>query len=326
MYEDFVADGSQTPCAMGDDVWAPGVIWLPATLLAAFFQSWRTAAQRRMREELSLNAAGLIRYLYGLPIAILLAAIWFGVHRTAPPSIDPSFVCLSLFAGLAQLIGTNLLLLSFGYRNYVVGTAFAKTEAIQGAVLSLVFLGETLHPISWLGIALGVVGVVTLSFDGASWRLRNLAQPAVLCGLGAGFGFTVASLFVKFATRHLQAADAISAALTALVVIQTGQVLMQGSYVFWRERPECAKVLNTWRQSSQVGALAALGSACWFTGFASAPVALVRTVGQVEVAFTLGFSKFYLKERAARGDAQGLLLVGVGVAMALGGYLITEGR
>ena len=68
--------------------------------------------------------------------------------------------------------------------------------------------------------------------------------------------------------------------------------------------------------------LAALGSACWFTGFASAPVALVRAVGQVEVIFTLGFGHFYLREPLRRSEAIGLLLVAAGVVVALVGEVV----
>lgn len=38
-------------------------IWLPATLMAGGMQAWRTAVQRRVSHSLSLNAAGLVRYL-----------------------------------------------------------------------------------------------------------------------------------------------------------------------------------------------------------------------------------------------------------------------
>jgi drug/metabolite transporter (DMT)-like permease len=71
--------------------------------------------------------------------------------------------------------------------------------------------------------------------------------------------------------------------------------------------------------SGQVGLLSALGSACWFTGFATAPVALVRIVGQVEVAFTMAFAHFYLGEKTAKSEVAGLLLVAIGVVLALAG-------
>jgi drug/metabolite transporter (DMT)-like permease len=107
------------------------------------------------------------------------------------------------------------------------------------------------------------------------------------------------------------------AALVTLVAVLFLQLMMQGGYVLVRERDQIPKVIRTWRVSGQVGLLAALGSACWFTGFATAPVALVRAVGQVEVIFTLGFGRFYLKEPLAKSEAMGLFLVAVGVVLAL---------
>ena len=47
------------------------VIWLPS-LLAGLFQAWRTAVQQRLREDLTVSGASLVRYLYGLPVAIFL--------------------------------------------------------------------------------------------------------------------------------------------------------------------------------------------------------------------------------------------------------------
>ena len=50
-------------------------------------------------------------------------------------------------------------------------------------------------------------------------------------------------------------------------------------------------------------------------------MALVRIVGQVEIAFTMAFGHFYLGERMRTSEGVGLLLVGVGVVLALAGTL-----
>ena len=52
-------------------------LWLPAALIGGALQAWRTAVQRRVSRTLSVNAAGLVRYLYGLPVAILLVLLFF---------------------------------------------------------------------------------------------------------------------------------------------------------------------------------------------------------------------------------------------------------
>jgi drug/metabolite transporter (DMT)-like permease len=210
-------------------------LWLPATLLAALFQSWRTAVQARLRSDLSVNAAGLARYLYGLPVSVMLLALYMMWRGAAWPGLTAMFLLWAIAAGFAQIIGTNLLLMAFQYRGFVAGTAYAKTEAIQGALLSLLLLGERLSLLSWTGIAIGVAGVLALSLGAQRPRLRDLVQPAALCGLGAGFAFTLTSIGVKLATQTISEGDLVLAALIALVVVQAGQVVMQGGWVLMRE-------------------------------------------------------------------------------------------
>ncbi len=293
------------------------MIWLPATFLAGLFQAWRTAVQQRVRAELSVNAAGLVRYLFGFPVGCLLLASYLLFARTSLPGQHDGFWFHAAIGGVAQILGTNLLILAFGFRNYVVGSAYAKTEAVQGAILAMILLGEHLSVLTWIGIGVGVAGVVVLSAGGQRPRLSDLAQPAALCGLGAGLLFALTSVFIKRATLVVETTDKVLAALVTLVAVLGLQALLQGTYVAVREREQLARIARSWRVSGQVGLLAAMGSACWFTGFATAPVALVRAVGQVEVIFTLAFGRYYLREPLARSELTGLLTVAVGVVLAL---------
>jgi drug/metabolite transporter (DMT)-like permease len=184
-------------------------------------------------------------------------------------------------------------------------------------------LGEVLTPLVCLGIGLGVAGVVLLSVGGKGLKWRDIAgqlwQPAARYGLGAGTLFALTSIAIKRATNSLGSGDVIHRALTTLVVVVALQLVAQGTYVALRERGQWAAVLASWRTSMWVGLLAAVGSACWFTAFASAPVALVRTVGQVEVVFTLLLGHYYLREPLARVEAFGLGLVVIGVIASVAG-------
>lgn len=301
-------------------------IWLPATLIAAVFQPWRTAVQRRVSKDLSINAAGLVRYLYGLPFALaMMAAYQFVLFPGAFPPLGPWFLVYCLAGGLAQIVATNLLLMAFDHRNFVVGTAYSKTEAVQGALLSIALLGERLNLLSWIGIALGVAGVMILSADNKRMSpnelFRALGQPGARYGIASGFFFALTAIAIRSATVQVETEDHVRAALIVLAVTVALQTLMQGGLLVWRERDQVAAVFRTWRVSGQVGLLSALGSACWFTGFATAPVALVRVVGQIEVAFTMAFGHFYLGERVSRGEVAGLILVTAGVVAALAGNL-----
>jgi drug/metabolite transporter (DMT)-like permease len=298
-------------------------IWLPATLVAGGVQAWRTAVQRRVSRDMSVNAAGLVRYLYGLPFAIVLLAGYLLLFPAAFPRLGPLFLLFCAAGGLAQIVATNLLIMAFAHRNFVVGTAYSKTEAAQSAILSVLLMGEHLPMLAWIGIGFGVAGVMLLSTGGkrmtAGDLLRALGQPAAITGIASGFFFALTTIGIRRATQQVDGGDAVRAALIVLVATVALQTLMQGGYLLIREREQMGRVLRSWRVSGQVGFLSAFGSACWFTGFATAPVALVRIVGQVEVAFTLGFAHFYLGERMRRSEVIGLLLVAAGVALALAG-------
>jgi drug/metabolite transporter (DMT)-like permease len=207
--------------------------------------------------------------------------------------------------------------MSFGYRNFAVGTAYAKTEAAQSAIVALIILHEVLKPWAWAGIALGLSGVMTLSLAGRGMRPRDILaatiQPAALCGLGAGLLFAFTTVFIKLANQSMANPNIVIKALFGVVVTNTMQIVMQGAWLLWREPYELRKTFTTWRSSMWAGTLSAAGSACWFTGFALADVALVRSVGQIEIVFTLLFSRFYLHERLKRGEVTGLVLVVGGV-------------
>ena len=295
--------------------------WVPITLTAALFQTWRTALQQRLRDQLSVAAAGFVRYIYALPAGFAFLFAWHWLAGEPIPTPNGWFLFGCLAGGLFQILATNLLIMAFGYRSFAVGTAYAKTEAVQGAVAAYLVLGEALPPLAWLGIAVGVAGVLVLSLAGRVSSLREMLaatlQPAALCGLGAGFLFAFTTVFIKAANQALHAPDLVLNALLVLVVTNVMQSLMQGGWLAMRQPAQFRAAFTTWRSSAWVGALSACGSACWFTAFAMAPVALVRVVGQFEMVFTLLFSRFFLKEALRRADFAGLVLVVAGVVLVL---------
>jgi drug/metabolite transporter (DMT)-like permease len=296
-------------------------LWIPFTVAAALFQCWRTALQQKLRGQLTVNAAAVVRYLYGVPVGCLILLLYSVATGQALPPVTALVVLLCAAGGLAQILGTNLLIMAFGHRNFAVGTAYSKTEAMQAAIVSVLLLGEHLSALAWVGIAVGVGGVLYLSLAGRGTNpvelLRGLAQPAALCGIGAGFFFAVTAVFIRAASQQMPGEDLVHKALLLLVITNILQTLMQGAWLARKEPESVRAVFSSWRSSAQVGALSAMGSACWFSAFALAPVALVRAVGQVEILFTLAFSRFFLKERIKPAERLGALVVAAGVVLVL---------
>src|SRR4051812_11271209 len=154
-------------------------LWLPITLAAALFQCWRTAMQQKLRGQLSVNGAAVVRYLYGVPVGAALLGLYMLVFGGTLGWGGWAFLALCTAGGLGQILGTNLLIMAFGHRGFAVGTAYAKTEAVQGAILALVLLGERISALAWVGIGIGVSGVLWLSLAGKAASLRELARATV---------------------------------------------------------------------------------------------------------------------------------------------------
>jgi drug/metabolite transporter (DMT)-like permease len=294
-------------------------IWIPVTVTAALFQCWRTALQQNLRHLLSVNGAGFVRYLYGAPTALLLLLGALAITGANRPSVTAWTLLWASSGGLIQILATNLLIMAFGFRNFAVGTAYAKTEAAQSAIVAWLLLHETIRPAAIIGMGVGLCGVMTLSLAGRGLKPRDIlagtVQPAALCGLGAGLLFAFTSVFLKLGNQSVAAPNVFVRALTMLLVTNTLQIIMQGAWLAWREPSQLRKAFTTWRSSSLVGTLSACGSAAWLTAFALTQIALVRSVGQIEIVFTLLFSRFYLRETLRKGDFAGLVLVVAGVLL-----------
>ncbi|MHB1230635.1 MAG: EamA family transporter [Halothiobacillus sp.] len=294
--------------------------WIPITITAALFQAGRTALQANLRHELTASGAAFVRYFYALPLDVLMLAVAAWWLQVSWPQLSVKFVLFCLAGGVAQIFGTFFLISAFGHRNYLVGTAYAKTEAVQLVLISVFVFGIALPQWAIVGAVVAMAGVLWLAipvekFTLLGW-LKVSVQPAALFGLGAGLAFALTALALREASLTLDADIPVFVkALLVLLVTNSVQVLVQGSYMAGFQRTALRQCLVAWRRALPVGVLSALGSAAWFTGFALTQVALVRGLGQIEVLFTLLFGHFYLKERFAKNEVLAFFLVAVGVVL-----------
>jgi hypothetical protein len=83
-------------------------LWLPITLAAALFQCWRTALQQKLRGQLSVNGAAVVRYLYGVPVGAALLGAYMLAFGGALPPLHITFLLLCAAGGLGQILGTYL--------------------------------------------------------------------------------------------------------------------------------------------------------------------------------------------------------------------------
>jgi drug/metabolite transporter (DMT)-like permease len=295
-------------------------MWIPVTIAAAGFQTARTAMQQKLRALLSVSGAGFVRYVYGAPIAIVAVAIVAAVDGGLPTP-PARFWPIIAGGGLAQIVGTIAMIHAFDKRDYAIGTVYTKTEVVQVAVFSLVFLGEPLDAIGWLATFVCFLGVVVLAGGRRVWQVRDRA---VLFGLAAGGAFALASVGIRAASQSLTDGQGdghvVARALLTLAVMNTMQIVMHGAYLAVRERDQLRLAFVHWRSSSVVGVLSVCGSACWALAFTLENAARVRTFGQIELLITFAVAHWWLGERHGRREylASALVLAGVVGVMTSG--------
>ena len=297
--------------------------WIPITIWAAACQTLRTGLQKHLKGRLSTNGASFTRFLYGMPLAMLyLAAV---VHFTglAVPPPHWQFIAWLLVGATFQIFATNLLILALTLRNFVVGTAYAKTEAIQAAIFGLLLLGESISLGGVVAIILGTIGVMLISLKNADDKLRAFlfgwTERSALIGIASGGLFAISAVGFRAASLSLETDNMPLAAGTTLAWATLYQTLAMALWLAWREKGQIRQVLAAWRPGILVGITSAAGSAGWFTAMAMQVAAYVRMLGLVEMAFTFLMSYLVFREKPARAEIAGvlILLLGIGIGLAV---------
>ncbi len=292
--------------------------WIPIVIAAAFFQTVRNAAQRSLVNELGTLSATLVRFLYGLPFAALwlwLVTLWLPAGGVAPVFGVAYFIWLSVGA-VAQILATAFLLLAMKERNFVIGVALAKTEVLQAGLLGSVLLLEIPGLWSALAMLCASVGVVMLSMP-----KKNITEPAswfgkaALAGLASGACFAMASVGYRGAALTQPGVSPWLIGASGVLLAQILQTVLLGGWIFLREPARMAQVARAWRLSSVAGAMGAMASIGWFTGFALRPVADIKTLGLIEVLFSYAVSRKLFDESLSRHERLGLVLVTLGLVV-----------
>lgn len=294
-------------------------IWIPITIAAAFVQNLRTALQKYLTGEMSATAATYARFCYAVPFAWVYVLLLTQVGDIARPEVSWNFALYCVVGGSAQILGTAFLIHLFSYRNFAVGTAYSKTEAMQTAIFGILILGEPLGLFAMLGILVSFVGVVTLSVDRQKGILESLvsewsSQPARL-GIGSGACFAVAAVCYRGAALSIYSEGFVMAAAYTLAWVTLFQTIVMGIYIALREPGEFILLLRAWPRAMWVGVAGMTASAGWFTAMAIQKAAYVRALGQVELIFTFIASLVIFRERSTPLEIGGVVLIVAGILL-----------
>ena len=307
-----------------ESVWSGSVnvatwLWIPITLWAAFAQSVRNAAQRHLTIQLGTIGATSVRFIYGLPLALawLMTVLYW---TDSPwPRLSLEFWSWVVVGALAQIVGTALLVRAMSERNFALGVAYSKTEAVQATIVALLIFGERLSIATSAAVTLATLGVMFIASTKDAHPIRGLifgwTARSAQFGLGAGTAFAVSAVGFRGATVALFPAHYLVAAAVTLVVAQSLQSITLILWLRWREAGALGRIANAWRGSLVAGAMGAAATAGWFTAMAIEPIAHVRTLGLAELLFSLAISLRIFREHLRAIDWFGMSLLLCGLVL-----------
>lgn len=296
---------------------APAWLWILFTVAGAAAQTARTAMQRELTETLGTIGATHVRFLFGLPFALLFLVIAAFALPDPLPAINATALGWIGGGAMSQIAATALILAAMRERSFIVATALAKIEPVWVAITSALFLAEPLtHPMM-AAIVVATLGVLLMSWPRPSHGGRAPSLLSALLGLGAGALFGFAAMGYRGGIGALGGPSFVASATLALAIALSLQTLVLTGYLAVRDRATLVAIIRAWRPSLFAGFMGAFASQFWFLAFALKSAALVRTVALVEILFALFVSRGIFHQRLGTREALGILLLASGVAALL---------
>jgi drug/metabolite transporter (DMT)-like permease len=293
----------------------PAYAWAVFTVAAAASQTARNAMQRGLTAKVGVAAASWARFIFALPFALMSLAVVLSFEAGAI-ELKPGFASWLAVGSLAQMAGTATMLMSMRDRAFVTVVAYTKTEPLQVAAFSLVFLAEPLTPLRLGAVLIGTLAVMLLSWPRERERSARDWRSASW-GIAAGAAFAMAAVGYRGAILHVTGVSFLTAATFSLVATLTVQTLLSLAWLLAVDHPALRGLFQAWRESVPAGLAGALASQLWFLALALQPAPAVRTLGLVEVVFAQLVSWRVFRERIGPRELGGLLLLAIAVVAIL---------
>ena len=288
-------------------------------MAAALGQTIRSVIQRQSRRQLGIYGSAFVRFIFGLPFSVIILLVVVGGSKVL--AFDPAkeFFAWLFLASMVQIIFTIVLGYAFQSGNFATAIALSKTDALQAALFEMLLL--SLIPDARLAVAISV-GCVAIWLIANARSNTGLAgflahKKSLALGLLAGLCLGSCSVFFRLAMDCLGEYDLLERAiLTSCLATVIQALLMGGCLMLWRPA-ELLACLQSWRQSSLAGAIAAGTTFMWFVAFSMMSVASVRMLGQIEIVLSLLFSIYVFKEKVPLLEIAGGVLITFSVIVLL---------
>ena len=202
----------------------------------------------------------------------------------------------------------------FKQKNYAVGVGLAKSEAILAAIIGVTLLADHLSFLAWIGVALGGYAVFLLS---KGQQVSGFSTRTLAIGIGSGLSFAITSLLVREASLELTTLPTLHRAAWVLLMVISFQCISMLIYLSLFSRQTLVAMWQRLGLTFKVSVCSFMASLGWFTAMSMMSVPVVKTLGQIEILFSMLISAYFFKEKLARTEHWGLGLVVIAAILVI---------
>lgn len=293
------------------------MFWAPITVLAATAQVIRNGAQASLTQSLGTLGATQVRFLYGLPFAVVFLLAALAISGEAMPRFNSVALGWIALGSVSQIAATALMLMVMARRAFGTGYAYIKTEPVLVAVMGVLLLNDRLPALGWVAVVVVTIGVLIASVKPADYNKLLSDSGMIFAGIAAGGLFGLSAIAFRGGIEALPSGGYVLRSLSALVLTLTIQTVLLGTWLALRDRPALTGSFREWRRSTGAGFAGAFASAGWFIAFSLTAAANVRTLALVELPIAALLSGRLTGQQVARHELVGMAIVMAGVALLL---------
>ena len=299
-------------------------IWITAAIFAAACQTARSAFQKNMIPRLGEYGAAYIRFCYALPFTSLIWLIWINIPGNSIPTLSFYSIILCFLGSIFQILFTYVLMKVFSHKSFAAGIAFSKTEVILIAFLEVVILNVFFSFQLMIGITLGVLSVLFLSYarkaksilETIKLLLNSVSSLGTLIGLLSGLLLAASVVTFRMSIISIDG-PLLDRSLFISFIAIIFQTILVGLYLFLFKKDQLFAVIKFWRPSLPAGLCGTGATFGWFVAFGLTTAAEVRAVGQIELIFSILISIIFFREKIRKTELFGIILLGISILIII---------
>jgi uncharacterized membrane protein len=243
--------------------------------------------------------------------AVLIPAALAGWLLTDRPSIPPEAWAIALTSGILEALYFSLLSAAYARGDLSLVYPIARgTAPVLAVAVGIVFLGERLGPLGTVGVALLLIGIVSLQRPWAVFRRSSELTPRMR--QAAWLAVATGVLIAAYSAVDLNGARMVAPWLyVAMIWGFTAAILLTGIAVVDRKAGRLAgsSLMRStdWGRAAAGGLITVSAYLLVLIAFRFAPLSAVAPVRESAIVLVSGWGSFRLGEAATRRAGLGRL-------------------